>query len=132
MRIVLDTNVLLSAYVFQGYTAEVFDHVWLHHEILLSDWILDEFQEKCRKKFKIPATGVKDNLKHLMSGATILKPIGKPPTVCRDPDDNNVLHLAEFGSAHLILTGDRDLLILESFKKTRITSPRDYKAKEMA
>jgi predicted nucleic acid-binding protein len=40
--------------------------------------------------------------------------------ICRDPKDNFLLALAKDGKANFLLTGDKDLLILEKFEKTKI------------
>ncbi len=127
MKIVLDTNVLLSNYLFQGYTAEVFDHIWMNHEIILSDWIISEFSEKCVKKFKIPSSTVTEILNHLRQGVQIINPDGKLPTLCTDVDDNNILHVAQYSQSQIIITGDNDLLKLIRFEDTEIISPREYK-----
>lgn len=129
MKIVLDTNVLLSSYLFQGYTAEVFDHVWLNHEIILSEWILKEFREVCSRKFKIKEGEILEVLDHLRGGASVYQPNGPSPKICIDPDDDNILHIAEFAKADWILSGDSDLLKLKQFQKIEIISPREYKRK---
>lgn len=129
MKIVLDTNVLLSSYLFQGYTAEVFDHVWLNHEIILSEWILAEFREVCSRKFKIKEIEILEILNHLRAGSKVYQPKGVPPNICPDPDDDNILHIAEFSKADWILSGDSDLLKLKQFQKIEIISPREYKLK---
>jgi len=45
---------------------------------------------------------------------------------CRDPKDNKFLELAMAGQAHLILTGDQDLLTLDPFHMARILSPKNF------
>ncbi|TGM86568.1 putative toxin-antitoxin system toxin component, PIN family [Leptospira licerasiae] len=129
MKIVLDTKVLLSSYLFQGYTAEVFDHIWLNHEIILSEWILKEFREVCSRKFKIKESEILEVLDHLRGGASVYQPKGLPQKVCADPDDDNILHIAEFSKSDWILSGDSDLLKLKQFQKIEIISPREYKLK---
>jgi predicted nucleic acid-binding protein len=46
--------------------------------------------------------------------------------VCRDPDDDHVLAAALGASADLILTGDKDLLVLRVYQGIRIRSPRQF------
>ncbi len=46
--------------------------------------------------------------------------------VCRDPKDDIFLSLALAGNARVILSGDKDLLVLDPFRGIRILSPRDY------
>ena len=47
-------------------------------------------------------------------------------SVCRDPGDNMVLECAERARADLIVTGDKDLLVLRSYKSTSIVTPAEY------
>lgn len=127
MKIVLDTNVLLSYYLFQGYTAEVVDHVLLFHETIISDWIYAEFQEKCKTKFKIQKNDLSDILSHIRRGIQILIPNNPLPTSCSDKDDNHILRIAEFSKSKMILTGDKDLLVMNPYKSIEILSPREFK-----
>ncbi|EPG67051.1 hypothetical protein LEP1GSC061_1765 [Leptospira wolffii serovar Khorat str. Khorat-H2] len=80
-------------------------------------------------KFKMKPKDFREILSHLKTGATILEPKGKPPTVCKDPNNNPVLHLAEYSEAELLLTGDTDLLVIGVFARAKILSPRQYKLK---
>lgn len=131
MKIVLDTNVLISALIFPGVSSEVFDAIIQNHTIILSEWILAEFTDKCREKFKIPVNVLSEITQHLREKIIIEEPIGQKPEICRDPDDNNILWLAQHVSADLLVTGDQDLLVLKNFKNTQIISPRQNKAEHM-
>jgi predicted nucleic acid-binding protein len=46
--------------------------------------------------------------------------------ICRDPDDDHVLGTAIAGNADYIVTGDRDLLVLERFQTVEIVSPSEF------
>jgi len=48
--------------------------------------------------------------------------------VCRDPDDDKILECAEPGNAEIVLTGDKDLLSLGAYKRTKIITPAEYLA----
>ena len=128
MKIVLDTNVLISALIFPGVSAEIFDFVANNHEIWLSEWLIKEFSRKCRDKLKIPADALGETLKHLGERVNIAIPRGPKPKVCRDPDDDNVLWVARAVEAEILITGDQDLLVLKEFEGTQILSPRAFKA----
>lgn len=54
------------------------------------------------------------------------EPAGSIPAVCRNPDDNNVLWLAECVKAGCIISGDRDLLSLKSYKGVKVITPREF------
>lgn len=46
--------------------------------------------------------------------------------ICRDPDDNHLLALCKDGKVDVLITGDKDLLVLKKFGKTRILAPADF------
>lgn len=125
-KIVIDTNVLISAFVFKGFAAKVFEYCAVYQSIILSNWILNELTEKLVKKFKIEPSDVDIVIQLIKDRATILEPKNKLPNVCRDKDDNNILQLAEYAAANYIISGDKDLLILKSFKTTIILNPRTF------
>jgi len=57
------------------------------------------------------------------------KPPVPPPEitgVCRDPDDDRILACAVAHEAQYIVTGDKDLLVLGTFRGVKIVSPRDF------
>ena len=50
----------------------------------------------------------------------------KKVTICRDQTDNQILDLCLFGEADVLVTGDKDLLALKEFGKTKIVKPREF------
>jgi predicted nucleic acid-binding protein len=58
VKIVLDSNVLISAFATRGVCADLFREVVATHELILSDYIVTEVREKLSIKFKIPDTTV--------------------------------------------------------------------------
>ena len=126
MIIILDTNVYLSAFVFGGKGDIVFKFCALRRSIAISDFILKEIENKMLNKFKFSNQDVSDTLSDLKALAKKIELKGIKPTVCRDPDDDNILWLAQSTKAHFIVTGDKDLLVLGSFDTCRIVSVADF------
>jgi len=123
-RVVFDTNVLISTFVFPGFAAKVYDYCALYFELYTSDWILNEFAEKLEHKF-----GCSHELRTLIIDTIcerhiVANPTNKLPTDSRDPDDNNILRVALFVDANFIITGDQDLLDLQRIANTEIISPK--------
>jgi putative PIN family toxin of toxin-antitoxin system len=52
--------------------------------------------------------------------------ISESITVCRDPKDDKLLELAVSGTADFLVTGDKDLLVLNPFRGVEIISPREF------
>lgn len=126
MKVILDTNVILSAFITQGMSSRVLDICIDNHSLYISDWIVDEVIEKLRNKFKILHDEIQ-RVKIFLKRAFIqTHPQGDIPKICRDGDDNNILYLAEYINADVIITGDNDLLILQKHKQTEIINPRAF------
>ncbi len=60
MKVVLDTNVLLSAFATRGLCADLFRDVLAMHELSLSDYIIGEVHEKLVKKFHVSSSLAKN------------------------------------------------------------------------
>lgn len=126
MKIVLDSNVIIAAFVSEGITYRVFSLCLEEHVVYLSDFIVDEVSEKLRKKLKVPAKKVSELEQFLRHTATILAPSYIPVGICRDPDDEHILALARQAGVDLIITGDQDLLVLKKFGRVRMVTPREF------
>lgn len=126
MKVVLDTNVLISAFVFKGFAAKVFDYCIAQTTIILSPWIIEELTDKLLNKFELDQTLFDEVQTLLLEKVTIVTPTNKIPQVCRDKDDNHILQIAEFVKADFIITGDKDLLELNSYNTIPIINPRTF------
>ena len=130
MRIVLDTNVLIAAFIARGVCHQLLEHCISHHDLVISEFILDELREKLVVKFKYTSEVADETLKLLRSHMEIVSPLPLDKPVCRDADDDNVLAAAVAGSCECIITGDKDLLVLKQFQGIDILSPSDFQGYE--
>ena len=118
-RVVLDTNLLVSAALLSGsLPRRVLDHVRLNGRLLLS---LETFVELegvlLRSKFGRYASWEKrKELLELLPSVAEWISTSSTISECRDPDDNKFLELAVDGKADFLVTGDKDLMKLA--KKT--------------
>ena len=126
MRIVFDTNVIISAFITHGVSAEVFEHCLVQHKIVISPFILNEVEEKLRDKFQFPKNKIDDLIRFLHSESEVVAPAQLPSPVCRDVDDDMVLATALAASADGILTGDSDLLDLKRYERIAILKAADF------
>lgn len=127
MKIILDTNVIISAFISQGLANRLFEKCIEKHQIYISNWILDELLNKLENKFNIHKELLHKVKKYIDTYFNKIVINNKElPDVCRDKDDNNILLLAENINADLIITGDKDLLVLKKYKNIKIIDPRKY------
>jgi putative PIN family toxin of toxin-antitoxin system len=130
MRIVVDTNVLISSFIARGSSHRVFEHCIQHHTVVVSQFILDEPHKKLVNKFKYTAEIATEAVDLLRSKTELVIPTALPSPVCRDPDDDTVLATAETGNCECIVTGDKDLLVLHQFGSITILNPSEFAAQE--
>ena len=126
MKIIFDTNVLISAFVFKGFSQTVYDFCVINYTLFISEWILEKLEEKLRVKFEIPEDKIINTLYLVKEKSAIEQPLIPVPNICRDEDDNNILQLADSISANFIITGDKDLLVFKKYKSTEIITPREF------
>jgi len=126
MKVLVDTNVLISAFVFGGNAERVLEKVLALGDVVCSVFILDELTRVLTKKFAVPAEKVTRILDTLNQIVVMIEPNSPLPDVCRDPDDSNILQLAASSNADFIVTGDKDLLTLGAFGRTQIVSPATF------
>lgn len=126
MTVTLDTNVLIAAFISRGQCHELFEHVIRHHRVVLSDAILAEFERVLTSKFKINPEDVHNAQALIRSRTNLAQPAELQERVSRDPDDDMILATAKAGSAACIVTGDKDLLVLKTYKGIMIVSPSQF------
>lgn len=126
MRIVLDTNVLIAAFIAHGTCNEVFEHVIRYHTLVTSDFIWQEFREKLSDKFKFDKEEVEEAVRLLMSRMKIINPILLKTPICKDADDDNILAAGISGNCDCIITGDKELLELNKFGDIDLLKPSNF------
>jgi len=120
----LDSSVLVAAYISRaGVCASLLEDIQSFHEWVTSDFILGELSRKLRDKFQYPEDEVAEIREAIMTAAEFVTPEQLPGDVCRDPNDVPVLGTAVAGRADVIITGDKDLLVLTPFRGIPIVRP---------
>lgn len=126
MRVLLDTNVLVSAFATRGLCADLFRLVAAEHELLCAEVVIVELQRVLTDRFKVPAATVTEIEALLRNFEMVPKPAALSPVPVRDPDDAWVLASALAGRAEVLVTGDRDLLAVGTLPQLRILDPRGF------
>lgn len=125
-KIILDTNVLVSAMLFGGKPEQIL-HLVIEEKILAvtSPILLSELEEVFSKKFPLREPYLKLTIKNIENKFLIVQPKSEIK-LARDEDDNRVLEAAFEGKCNYIITGDRDLLDLKIYKKIKIITPDTF------
>lgn len=116
-RVVLDTNVVLSALMFPGGATAQLRRAWQSGRVLplVSTATAHELvRVLAYPKFRLGADEQQELLADYLPWTEVVAVPEPPPRVpdCRDPDDLPFLHLAAAGRAAALVTGDADLLTL--------------------
>jgi putative PIN family toxin of toxin-antitoxin system len=126
VRVLLDTNVLIAAFVSHGICHDLLEHCFRHHQLVATQALISEFQETLSGKFRFSSSEVREALDLVRTMAEIVEATPLRARVCRDPDDDQVLEAALGGQVKCIVTGDQDLLIIKEYRGVRILSPSEF------
>ena len=122
MRVVLDTNVIVSGLNFPGNERHVLELALMgRFELCLSPFILSEVAGVLVRKFGWSEERSAQALQMLRDAATAIEPQRRPPVIENSPADNRILKCALETSADYLVTGDRrHLLPLGEHLNTKI------------
>ena len=126
IRVVLDSNVYISALLFGGVPRQLIALVENGFvELYTSKQIQREVERVLEVKFSWPTGRVLNAANYLWIWAHSIE----PQTIlndCVDPDDNHVLECAVEACADWIVTGDQHLLALHPYREIAIVTPRQF------
>lgn len=128
MKVVLDTNVYISAILFGGNCEEI---LWLaaqrSFELVISKSIILEIEVVLKEKFKWSKKQVSDALTYLRNISTVIKPNISLSVIKDDPSDNKIIECAVAAGANYIVTGDKNhLLPVKEYKGIKILTPAEF------
>ena len=133
MRVMLDTNILISAFVFRSKKIyAVINYVILHHELVLSSYVVDELRDVVNRKFPQMADSL-DEFLTTLSFTLVYSPKLIPTGLfkIRDNSDAPVLYTAIIEGADVLVTGDKDFDEAE-VEKPEIMTVAEFTEKYMA
>ena len=126
LRVVVDTNVFLSGILFGGNPRKII-MAWLAKQYILciSPQLKAEIINKLRLKFDLPSQTIEiiEDALDLNSEKYIPR---KKVYLCRDPQDNFLLELAQESRADYLISGDKLVLELKQYKSTKIITPKEF------
>ena len=130
VRVVFDTNAIISALIVpSSVPAKALDLAVEHFEVIVSKATWQEFEQKIKKtslERYFRNTHDRDAAVHAINRVVTHIAVRSVVTDCRDPKDNPFLELALDGKAETIISGDKDLLVLNRWRGVCIQSPGDF------
>lgn len=127
MRIVIDTNVLISGVFFGGFPRRILSSI-VHQRITAcaTAEIINEYEEIVQEMIDRKQGHVnRAILTPLIKAMEIIEPVTQVE-ICRDPDDDKFLGCAKDACAFYIVSGDKDLLVLEHYEDIQIVTAKVF------
>lgn len=127
MKVFADTNFLVSAFATRGLSADVFQLILAEHQLMTGEFILTELKRVLTEKLKVPKQIVVEAEELLRRHH--IEPIPDEPSEVpvRDEDDRWVLESALRANADVLITGDKDLLVVSNqVSNLKIVTPREF------
>lgn len=130
MKVVLDTNVVMSGIFFGGVPGRILE-AWTRGriELVLSPAILEEYRRVgAELAARYPARGeaLAPVLALIAMHSTMVNVAMLPERVSADPDDNKFLGAAIATQASIVVSGDQDLLEVSGWRDIEVLAPRAF------
>lgn len=132
MRIMLDTNILISALLFPNKRMNaMFENIFTQHKLVLSSFVVDELHLVAQRKFPDRIDAVDRFLSHI-SFELVYTPKNPEPGLfsIRDMNDYPVLYTAIVEDVDVLVTGDKDFTDVD-VDRPEILTPNEYIEKYM-
>jgi putative PIN family toxin of toxin-antitoxin system len=128
MKVVLDTNVVISGIFFSGAPSRILT-TWIDDafDLVASTVILEEYRDvAARMSAKFPSVDCGPVLDRIAAHALLVVPAKLPDNACTDRDDIKFLECAVACSADCVVSGDRALLRASNYRGVEVLSPRQF------
>jgi len=128
VRVVVDTNVLLSAILFGGTPGRILD-AWRAGkvELVMSPDIVEEYVrvgERLNERYS--DVEIQPIVALLVQNATIVPDTPLPGPVCDDPDDDKFLACALASGTDIVVSGDKKLRAVSGYEGVHVLTPRQF------
>jgi uncharacterized protein len=126
LRVVIDTNVIVSALNFGGNPKNVLELARKNRiQNITSPFIIDEVKKVLRQKFSWQMGVIREILTDFKTFSNIIDPPETLTAVSHLPD-NRILECAVVGGADYLISGDRHLIDLKAYGRIKIVTPTEF------
>ena len=126
MRILIDTNILISGLFFGGLPKRLLAELDEHFNVCVNKKIISEYNEQIERKISNPKYKLNEDLRKKFFSNLQSFDIESNLKICRDPDDDKFINCAIDAKAIYIVSGDNDLLTLKNFAGVEIVTAREF------
>ena len=128
MRVVIDTNVLMSAIFFGGTPGRILK-VWRagQMDLVMSPEIVDEYvrvSERLTQRY--PGADIQPLIELIIQNAEIVPSGPLPDSICEDPEDDKFLACALEAKVRVVISGDKQLLAVSVYQGIAVVTPRQF------
>ena len=131
MRILIDTNILISGLFFNGLPKKLLSELGEEFKICVNEKIVEEYQKNIDKKISNPRYNFDEKLREKFFRSLQSFEMKSDLKICRDPDDDKFINCAIDAKAIYIVSGDNDLLTIKNFAGIEIVTAREFYEKFM-
>lgn len=129
VRIVVDSNVIISALQFGGLPNRVLSSALdANIRLFISPFIADEILGVLLEKFSWDESQIQEAEEIIEEVSETIQPSDRV-NIARDSDDNRILECALAAQAHYLISGDDDLLSLKKYGRIEIVTPAQFLAR---
>lgn len=126
MRILIDTNILISGLFFGGIPRKLLSELDENFNVCVNEKIVSEYNIQIDKKISNPKYNLNEELCKKFFSTLQSFEIVSDLKICRDPDDDKFLNCAIDAKAIYIVSGDSDLLTIKNFAGIEIVTAREF------
>jgi len=134
MKVVLDTNVVVSGIFYSGPPAAIL-RAWRNGKIRLvtSQAILGEYKRVLEElSVQFPSVDVQSLLELIVVQSEVCSPPPLVEAVCEDPSDDKFISAALAAGAKIIVSGDKHLLKVSGYRDLAVLTPRQFLAQHLS
>lgn len=131
MKVVIDTNVLISGIFWSGPPYKVL-RGWkdARLQLVVSSEILKEYRRVMAElSVSFPLVDLSLWLDLIKENSNVVRPVALPKQVCADPDDDKFIACALAGKAPCIISGDKSLLNISGYREISVLKPNEFVAR---
>ena len=132
MRILIDTNILISGLFFGGVPRKILSEIDDRFNICVNEKIISEYNEQIDKKNSNPKYHLNEEIREKFFRSLQNFEMKSDLKICRDPDDDKFINCAIDAKAIYIVSGDNDLLTIKNFAGIEIVTAREFYNKYLA